>query len=265
METTKDLILTSWIPSKKGQEITSLKELVKTQCNDLTKLKSAGFIRKNHPEYYEEVVIKIHSLILDVFTFYNEQIIEENLIPMIQQVEEIGRYLTGADIDIFKNNCRAGIYPLKFRLTPPVFIEWLKQYIYDRGEEFANANHMVKKQHESVPLHPQAVEKISEIFKPKESEPKPEVEQKFDPVRKLVNIFKRDFDEGCLTEKTAENSTVFIQFIEYEGKKLGINEYLAARFENFYNEITAEYSTAETDLRFNDYFNQVVNNITIKK
>lgn len=233
----------------------------------MTSLKSAGFIRKNHPEYYDEVVIKIHSLILDVFTFYNEQIIEENLIPMIQQVEEIGKYLTGADIDIFKNNCFAGVYPLKFRLTPPVFIEWLKTYINDRGEEFANANHIVKKEYDRVKFNPQAIEKISEIFKPKEVEIQPE-EKKVDPVQKLVNTFIKDFKENCkdeietkMVDRYGETQTYLSQcreYIEYEGKNLGINEYIAARYENFYNNIMAEYATAKTDLRFDQYFKEKI-------
>lgn len=235
--------------------------------NEQTQLYSMGKIRKFYPEYYREVLIKLKDCIIDIFSFYKEELEMENFKMILAQVEEIGRYLTGADIDIFKKNCLAGKYELRFRLTPPVFIDWLKTYINDRGEEFANANHIVKKEHDRVKFNPQAIEKISEIFKPKEDEIQLE-EKKVDPVQKLVNTFIKDFKENCkdeietkMVDRYGETQTYLSQcreYIEYEGKNLGINEYIAARYENFYNNIMAEYATAKTDLRFDQYFKEKI-------
>ena len=95
----------------------------------------------------------IHAATMDVFDYYRETYSENDIIILAEQIMDIGYNLNGLDFGLFKTNCIKGIYknrvdiidgkPFKisfFRLTPDVFIDWLKVYIAERGEAFINEN-----------------------------------------------------------------------------------------------------------------------------
>ena len=95
----------------------------------------------------------IHATTMDVFDYYRGSYSENDIIIMADQIMDIGYSLNGLDFGLFKTNCIKGMYknrvdyidgkPFKitfYRLTPDVFIDWLKVYIAERGEAFINEN-----------------------------------------------------------------------------------------------------------------------------
>lgn len=90
----------------------------------------------------KEVNSAILSLLIEVFTFYNETLNDVQLKLTLPTVKEALQGLTIPDIHIFKKHCLQGEYPLKFRLIPNVLIEWIKQYKFDRGEAFASMSYL---------------------------------------------------------------------------------------------------------------------------
>ena len=207
--------------------------------------------------------IKISVLIREIFTFYHETISDANIVNLVDTVKQVGYMLNGADFELFKTHCLAGKYELKFRLTPPVFIDWLRQYIDDRGESFANRNMISHKQAEKEPISDKTLSVLSEVFKPKPVEEYPEVIQRHDPVRALTQKLIAEFHANAKTEMVMKvlsgNDWVLTTkevpaYVEYNGKNLHINEYISARFTDIYNEKAAEYAESARELSFQQWF-----------
>jgi hypothetical protein len=176
------------------------------------------------------VKAELGVLINDVFTFYKESIGSSEGMSLRDIVIQKGYMLTHADLKIFKAKCLSGSYNLKFRLTPPVFVEWLEEYIFERGENYANENLKAKKIKESE-LPSENELKLIKLFAetktiPKEIEPSEEDEYNkrlriefnaiFSDFKQLLSVQGRDTSNGK-------------QFVNLEGKEMDINEYLKFR------------------------------------
>ena len=88
-------------------------------------------------EIYESI---LHNTIIDIAVFYNEQYNETQVKLLIDELFSQMFYLTDADFQCFKAKCISGYYPLKFRLTPNVIIEWVKMYLDERMEAYVDLN-----------------------------------------------------------------------------------------------------------------------------
>ena len=89
-----------------------------------------------------------------------------------------GYMLNGLDFGLFKTKAILGEYKNRvqiidgrefkvsfFKLTPDVYLDWFQEYIYQRGEAFANNSHLVKKQIESEPFNEKTVELFKDLEK----------------------------------------------------------------------------------------------------
>ena len=120
---------------------------------------------------------------------------------------------------------------------------------------------------ENIPLSPkgkQVIEELSEIFKNK-----PKSNNLNDPKGAYVSKISLEFSRKALTEIEVEiverdGSKYKVlkpcaPYMEYAGKRLFLNEYVAARFEDFYNDVTAEWSQIEGEkISLQEYINEKI-------
>ena len=178
------------------------------------------------------VKAELGVLINDVFTFYKESIGSSEGMSLRDIVIQKGYMLTHADLKIFKAKCLSGSYNLKFRLTPPVFVEWLEEYIFERGENYANENLKAKKIKESE-LPSENELKLIKLFAetktiPKEIEPKEKAKDGYSESLSIyVNAIFSDFKQ--LLSVQGRDTANGKQFVNLEGKEMDINEYLKFR------------------------------------
>lgn len=128
----------------------------------------------------KEIEVLAFKTIIQIFEFYNEKLNESELTDYIREpnhpkpliLEQFlnqAKQITKPEILIFRDNCLEGKYPLKFRLTPNVFIDWLKEYQFQRMEAFENANLKAKIEAEKQPISEKTTEmlkKLAETVKP---------------------------------------------------------------------------------------------------
>jgi len=142
----------------------SLSNLQKPEINSLTEIvrlsRELPTVRNSDPNEVNKAILE---LVLDVFAFYNESPNDIQTPLILQQTKEHFLGLTLADISVFKKHCLAGNYELKFRLTPNVFIDWIKEFKFQRMEEFANYNLKVKTKIESEVPSIKTIEMLKEL------------------------------------------------------------------------------------------------------
>ena len=86
-------------------------------------LPTIGKLIREGNEDIKKVAMKA---IIEIFEFYNEQLNPIQIPLILEQFLNQAKPLTPPEISIFRANCLNGSYPLKFRLTPNVFIDWLR-------------------------------------------------------------------------------------------------------------------------------------------
>ena len=167
----------------------------------------------------------LSGIITDIFTFYAEQINFEKVKELCEVCISQGYMLNGLDYRLFKSKCLSGSYELKFRLTPHVFVDWFKTYIWERSEAFAASNSQKKPEkvseysNKTLTLLKRFADRKKEIIE-KKPEPESEYNQK---LKAKFNEVLNEFRSKCKTSNG-------IEFVEVNGRFLDINEYLKLRF-----------------------------------
>ena len=193
---------------------------------------------------------------------------------LIDMIIRSGYMLTAADFALFSKKCMQGTYKNRteqvdgkdvlikfFRLSPDVFYSWLLIYIADRSIEFANNSAVNKINRTEFEKHysakaSEADLKLLEIFARKakekeESHPEPEVQQVIqknteDPfflIKQVEEKFRKQFKEECICERLGEWKE--IEVVIDGDKKLTINEYVAHKYNQIYDQCNVEYSHLE--------------------
>ena len=211
-------------------EIKTLTELVKHSNQFPT-------IRNSDKHEVEKAIV---TLILEVFNFYNESPNDIQLKLMLPTLIEAMNRLTLPDIDIFKKNCLLGKYPLKYRLTAPVLIEWVKEYEFQRMEAFANSNILRLREIKEQGISEKGIEVLTAIgknLKPTYEDYEkvtktisPEMEQS----KRLQNWIRNEFMElwKCQNKPNLSPKESFdnIPMVGYEGVPYLEQEYLVSRY-----------------------------------
>lgn len=205
----------------------------------------------------KEIEVLAFKTIIQIFEFYNEKLNESELTDYIREpnhpkpliLEQFlnqAKQITKPEILIFRDNCLSGKYPLKFRLTPNVFIDWLKEYQFQRMEAFENANLKAKIEVEKQPISEKATEmlkKIAETVKPKPSELvySTDTSREEQQAKELQKYLTKEFE--ILWDKQGKN-----EFDRGRGKyvfhKQGsqmLPDYLKIRFKEIYDKIHEDY------------------------
>ena len=215
--------------------------------NVINETKSIAVMRKEND--LNQVRTIIHAATMDVFDYYRETYSENDIIILAEQIMDIGYNLNGLDFGLFKTNCIKGIYknrvdiidgkPFKisfFRLTPDVFIDWLKVYIAERGEAFINEN---LKSHVITKNNMQYSDKTITLLK--EVSDKSKISQEADiPVasdwetiqKNRFNLIVKDFeklwkDQGCKYIGDEWDGT---KYVVVNNKRMLRSEYLEIMF-----------------------------------
>jgi hypothetical protein len=237
----------------------------------------ASLVRLNRiPEISKKLKDTYMGLTDLVFLFYREKLNSTEFDMIYEAVMRIGYYSNIPDFKLFCEYCKDGRYKTRpetvdgvtvavkfYKLTPDVFIEWFKCYLLDRGEEFVRLNSVANKVNKSQPFESiEVFEKLSEIFKSKETV---QIEKPKDWTVILVDKLRSEYhDKKTINNVPIENllhkkSYLEAESVEYAGKFLGLNEYVAARFEDFYNDVTAEWSQIEGEkISLVEYINEKI-------
>lgn len=206
-------------------------------------LPTIGKLIREGNEDIKKVAMKA---IIEIFEFYNEQLNPIQIPLILEQFLNQAKPLTPPEISIFRANCLNGSYPLKFRLTPNVFIDWLKEYQFDRMTAFENSNLKAKIEIEKQPIDTKAIEmlkKLAETVKPKPSELvySTDTSREEQQAKELQKHLTKEFD--YLWEKQGKN-----EFDRGRGKyvfhKQGsqmLPDYLKVRFREIYEKLNEDY------------------------
>jgi hypothetical protein len=223
----------------------SLSNLQKVTINSLTEIvklsRELPTVRNSDPNEVNKAIL---GLVIEVFAFYNESPNNIQLPLILQQTKENVLGLTLADIDIFKKHCLNGNYTLKFRLTPNIFIDWLKEYQFERMEAFENLNFKAKIEIEKQPVSVKTTEMLKEISDKVKPQPifstdKPTESERDKFIKQQWAYFKFKFNEVWkgqgMTETTELNPREYVTF----GSKM--------YFQNDYIKLMVEKDLANYD------------------
>lgn len=216
------------MPTAFGQniQIKSFSDIVKAS----PELKSITTLSKQFGQGIVRDMIGIH--IDEIFRFYNEQFDDAIISEVINQVQSIGYYLTGSDIELFKSKCLSGAYGKKFRLSPDVLISWFKEYLIDRQESFAAENQKKPKIKDSdisdkgLGLLKGFADKVKKTELKKTSEVK-DLPNHIQKQREMINRLWGEF--RSIARNQNEDLLPGKIFIEYEGRKIDFNEFLKVK------------------------------------
>ena len=179
-------------------------------------LKSLSSISR---EYGEVVINDLLVLSLDeVFAFYGEQIPERTIYTLVEQIRNLGYYLTGADIQLFKIKCLSGGYHKKYRLSPDVMMEWFKDYLAERQEQFSKQtfeSHRVEMLKANA-FNQKTLDLFKGIFK--------ETRDKSEEIRLKSNHIMEEFKQLQINQGVYDGTE-----IEYKGKNMNLTQYIDLR------------------------------------
>ena len=219
-------------------EIKTLTELVK-HSNQLPTIRNSD---------KKEVEKAIVTLILEVFNFYDTSPNDIQLKLMLPTLIEAMNRLTLPDIDIFKKNCLLGKYPLKFKLTGPVLIEWIKEYEFQRMEAFENANLKAKIEIERQPVSEKTLELLKELADKMKKTPiystdKPTESAVERQAKDLQEFIKKEFN---LLWRKQGNQTIFVggrdeMFVTYQSKKMFMFYFVELRYKEIHEDCNSDF------------------------
>lgn len=186
---------------------------------------------------------------MDIFDHYRETYSKEDIDNLTESIMRFGYMINGLDFGLFKTKAISGEYKNRvqvidgrnfdikfFRLSPDVYLDWFQEYIFQRGEVFANNSHLIHKKVESEPISEKTVEmlkKLAETVKPKvepiystdESEYIKEAKKK---QQALELEFEKIWREQGCTETEGGNP---VKFINEKGKLMVKVDYVKLKFE----------------------------------
>ena len=193
-------------------------------------LPTIGKLIREGNEDIKKVAMKA---IIEIFEFYNEQLNPIQIPLILEQFLNQAKPLTPPEISIFRANCLNGSYPLKFRLTPNVFIDWLKEYQYDRMEAFENLNLKAKIETEKQPISEKTTEMLKELsdkIKPKPifSTDQPPTESDRDKfIKQQMSYFKFKFNEVWKVQGMTETDELSPrEYVTFGSKMYFQNDYI---------------------------------------
>jgi len=249
----------------KHTEPITLPEVIKSNLPSLAKLR-----RENEQDLRGELFKQIAKVCL----FYSYEPNQLQAFQFIDFVLKEGYYLKAADITIFVDRCLNRFYKPKYKFDIAELQDWFLMYLDSRVETAIQVNSLKEpkkdkpeEQTENLPLTEkgkQVLEELSEIFKSK-----PKSNNINDPKGAYVSKISLEFSREAKTEIEVEiverdGSKYKVlkpcaPYMEYGGKRLFLNEYVAARFEDFYNDVTAEWSQIEGDkISLQEYINEKI-------
>jgi len=199
--------------------------------NSDNKLYSIATIKKIGGIELSVVRAKIKTAIIDLFEYYGESLTPLSFNTIIADFEKKGYMFTGADLDLFFDNCQSGKYKNRveiidgkdfsikfFRLTPNVFIEWLLIYIDERCATFEamQTKHNLSVTAKEVELLKAFADaNLKKFPKPElieKPDPKPEY---FDLAKELQKHIEKEFKTNELVERLPDGrETVYAMFGE---------------------------------------------------
>ena len=222
-----------------------MSDLVKLQQSS-DKLNSIALLRKEGGLSMDVVYVKLQKTVLDIFDYFGENLHSTQFDMVINDIENVGYMLNGADLDIFAANCKRGLYKNRvetiegkefaikfFKLTPDVLIDWLKVYIFDRGEEFARLQAKPKIQgvSEVTAKYVELIKPfIKDVYEDKLKE-KQDV-KKTEPVLSPEDQYKKDLKDkvqSIYNEFKALQVEQNSRLVEVNGKFYDYNGYLKLR------------------------------------
>jgi len=271
MENNKQITQTnnSEIRFEPTSKVKSMSELIKIQSDTKTKLSSIASIKKVGGLEMDFVFTKLQKHVLDILDFYEVKINNDVFDMLINDFLTVGYMLNGADLEIFLSNVRSGKYKNRvdliegrefsvkfFRLTPDVLIDWLKIYIHERSEAFATTQIKPKQQVTESEL------KVVKMFAEAVSKPEPKPEPKpdyFDLAKELQKFVDKEFNTNRLIDRQGDWKE--IPYAMFGDLKLMQSEYVAARFNQIFENLTAEHSQLETEISLTDFLTTKVKEI----
>lgn len=217
------------------------------------------------------VFTKLQKYVLDLVDFYEVKISNEVFDMLINEFLTLGYMLNGADLELFLANCKSGKYKNRvdiiegkefavkfFKLTPDVLIDWLKIYIHERSEAFATTQ-IKPKSKEVSDTELKLVKILADVVKTKDPEPEPQ-NNYFEPAKKLQAFLEAEFKTNELIERSGEWKE--IPYAMFGELRLTKQEYIAARFNQLYENWYAEYSQIEVKPTVTEYLNNQINQLT---
>lgn len=166
--------------------------------------------------------------------------------------------LSGPDLGLFKQKAIEGEYKNRvqiidgrefriqfFRLSPDVYLDWFQEYIFQRGEAFANESVKQKQEMENEPVSEKAIDlfkDLAKVFEPKEGKfdhlpvdgnLKPTSQDTFDAAKAKQKQIEAEFNNIWVVQNRPIIDVGFqqIPYIELKGKRYFENDYLKIMFE----------------------------------
>lgn len=205
----------------------------------------------------KDLQLLLSKIILDIFTFYNEAISDEQVIILANQIIEKGYYTNLSDLQLFKHLAISGEFKNRtewkegekfnikfFKLTPDVFIDWFNYYLYLRAENLTIIQNKAHPQVKNQPLTKRGLEVVQEILnkltdKKKEitvQDEKPTINKSFLSLEKHI---LSEFDDNKKVNEFDQ------EYISYKNKNLTRSEYLRNRYEDVVSKWAKEYHNQE--------------------
>lgn len=238
-------------------------------------LKSIAVMRKENNLF--EVKVLVTQTITEVFKWYKETYTPEEIEFLAESSMRIGYMLNGEDFNVFKQKAQSGEYKNRvqiidgrefkvsfFKLTPDVYLDWFQEYIYQRGEAFANNSHQTHKStvKESSEVSPEAAEKLKEIadrLKPNETEKSKPMEESKEQkqAKELQSWLDNEFGVKWKEQGSQTTNEEYPKpFIEHKGYFVLKFEYIKARFEEIHKDLSKKYESV--NIEFNEHDGQWV-------
>lgn len=247
-----------------------------TLQNSENKLSSIASIKKLGGIELSVVRTKIKTAIVDLFEYYGENLTPQSFNALISDFEKKGYMFNGADLELFFSNCQSGKYKNRvetiegkefkisfFRLTPNVFIEWLLIYIDERCATFEAMQtkpNLSVTQKEVELLKAFADANLKKFPKPELKEVEENKTDYFEPAKKLQAFLEAEFKTNELIERTGDWKE--LPYAMFGELRLTKHEYIAARFNQLYENWYSEYSQIETEITVTDFLTNQINNLT---
>jgi len=256
--------------------VTSITDLVSIQKSE-NKLASIAALKKLGGIELAVARTKIKTAILDLFEYYGESITPQSFNTVNAAFEKKGYMLTGADLILFFDNCKNGKYKNRvetidgkefritfFRLTPNVFIEWLLVYLDERIEAFEAMQ--TKPDLAVSQTQVEILKTFADINLKKFPKPKLEEVEEIQPKHDVWNLQKelqkfvdKEFHTNRLIDRQGDWEE--IPYAMFGEKRLMQSEYVAARFNQIFENLTAEHSQLETEISLTDFLTTKVKEI----
>lgn len=223
--------------------------------NNIGSLKSVAVLRKEGDLL--EAKVFISKTVIEIFNHYREAYTSQEIENMVEISMRLGYMLNGLDFDLFKQKAIAGEYKNRvqiidgrnfdikfFRLTPDVFLDWLQEYIFQRGEAFVTANKNTKPtENETSGKHIEILKVFADKATERENRPesKPEPDKYSIQAKNLQKWIENEFESEW--KKQGQPLTVELnrkKYIDHKGYFVFKSDYAKNRYEEIHTQFAAE-------------------------